>query len=93
MIEPSKDGPVFTGLFYYRATLGIPVADVMRWCVADRLLFSVPHFIFDAMNGGWRSKKIRSTLLEAWVDQSLPKKETESLMRLADVFINAKKKP
>lgn len=89
----SADGPVFTGLFKFRDTHGIPLAHQYAWLEGRKLLFSVPHFVLDATKAGWSSGKITAELRESWLDRGLSRTELVCLERQAQVFLGCDRAP
>lgn len=89
LLVPSKDGPVFVGLFQARDTHGVPLVIAMRALLENKVLFSVPHFVRDALAAGWSSDKVMEELRAAWTEL-LPRSDVDSLLRFASLFAGKK---
>lgn len=86
-VVETKDGPVFVGLFWARDTHGLPLDMTMQMCQDRKMLFSVPHFIRDALSAGWGQDKIRGSLKEAWTMLGLKPNDVVQLMALVEIFL------
>jgi alanyl-tRNA synthetase len=90
MFVSTEDGDIFIGLFKLRDTYGLPLPISIGILVEQRVKFSLPHLIIDAINAGWKKDKIRAELREVLCEH-VSKAERDVLMELAEAFLKYEK--
>jgi hypothetical protein len=74
----TPDGEVVVeGVFHLYDTVGLPLSVVVSELRRRGLVMSVPHFITEAQQAGWKERTIRSRLTEAFEDVYGPRATKE----------------
>lgn len=68
MVKPREGHKVVSGLVHFYNSVGLPLQDILQYCVENNYQPSWIHFYVEATQIGWNEKTIMSRLREAITD-------------------------